>query len=85
MTLNNCYFYYYHEDALQAAEEYAKVHHGYIAKKTISLNDKCLLRYCDQESNDLRWSDEVDAIIVRDNDTHKDIACFASYTTRGDE
>lgn len=76
------YFYYFYEDALKAAHEYAQKNNGFIAKDSMILDDNCLFEYCDQKSNDLCWSGEVDAIIVRDKDSYEDIAYFASFSSR---
>lgn len=75
----NNYFYYTHQAAQAAAEDFAAKNNGHIARQSMTLDDGCDFDYCDEESVNLCWSGEVSALVVRDNDTYEDVAYFAGW------
>ena len=75
-------FHYYYEDALAAATAFASENNGYIAREEATFDDRHSFYYADEKGNNLCWSGEVSAIIVRDNDTCEDVAYFAWWTTK---
>lgn len=75
-------FNYYYEDALTAAEAYANESNGFIAKDSATLDDRTRFHYKDDKARNLCWSGEVNAIIVRNNDTYEDDEYFAYWCTK---
>jgi hypothetical protein len=75
-------FHYYYEDALAAAEAFAAENNGFIANDEATFDDRHRFYYADTKANNLCWSGEVSAIIVRDNDSYEDVAYFASWTSK---
>lgn len=78
-------FNYYYEDALAAAETYAADNNGHIAKDSVTLDDRTRFHYDDIKSRNLCWSGEVNAIVVRDNDTFEDVEYFAYWCSKADD
>lgn len=78
-------FHYYYEDALAAAEQFANENNGYIARDSRTMDDTCKYDYQDIKANNLCWSGEVAAIVVRHNDTHDDIAYCAWWCSKEEE
>lgn len=85
------YFNYYYEDALESAREFISKNPNYELSTNwkghlnmTSLNDSCTFVYLDNTSNNLCWSGEVSAYIVRDKETYEDVAYFAGWCGKDD-
>lgn len=78
-------FYYYYEDALAAAENFANENNGHIASREVALDDRHDFYYEDDKARNLCWSGETNAIVVRDNDTYEDIEYFAYWCSKADD
>lgn len=77
-------FYYTWQAAQAAAEAFAKENNGFIAKESAMFDDRSNINYCDDRSNNLCWSGESSAIVVKDNDTWEVIGLFAGWCDEND-
>lgn len=76
------YFSYYRHDAMAEAINYANNHPNCeVASNETSVDDRGRFIYLDEKANNLCWSGETSAIVVRNTETFEEVALFAYWNS----